>query len=48
MREQPSRLDRTVIHLSSFRDAPFGAGPESILPAGVMDSALVRFAHAPE
>ena len=25
---------------SSFRDAPFGAGPESILPAGVMDSGL--------
>jgi GDP-L-fucose synthase len=26
--------------LSSFRDAPLGAGPESILPAGVMDSGL--------
>src|SRR5277367_5331949 len=25
---------------SSFRDAPLGAGPESILPAGVMDSGL--------
>jgi hypothetical protein len=34
--------------LSSFRDAPLGAGPESILPAGVMDSGLARFARAPE
>src|SRR6202021_3394509 len=25
---------------SSFRDAPLGAGPESLLPAGVMDSGL--------
>jgi hypothetical protein len=32
----------------SFRDAPLGAGPESILPAGVMDSGLARFARAPE
>ncbi len=26
----------------------FGAGPESILPAGVMDSGLARFTRAPE
>jgi hypothetical protein len=26
---------------SSFRDAPLGAGPESILPMVVMDSGLV-------
>jgi hypothetical protein len=31
----------------SFRDAPLGAGPESILPMVVMDSGLV-LAHAPE
>jgi error-prone DNA polymerase len=30
--------------LSSFRDAPLGAGPESILPMGVMDSGLVASA----
>jgi hypothetical protein len=29
-------------------DAPFGAGPESILPVVVMDSGLARFARAPE
>jgi len=29
-------------------DAPLGAGPESILPAVVMDSGLARFARAPE
>jgi hypothetical protein len=33
---------------SSFRDAPLGAGPESILSAVVMDSGLARFARAPE
>jgi hypothetical protein len=33
---------------SSFRDALFGAGPESILPVVVMDSGLARSAHAPE
>jgi hypothetical protein len=33
---------------SSFRDAPLGAGPESILPAGVMDSGFARFTRAPE
>jgi hypothetical protein len=33
---------------SSFRDAPLGAGPGSILPAGVMDSGLARFTRAPE
>src|SRR6266446_9095552 len=27
---------------SSFRDAPLGAGPESILPAVVVDSGLAR------
>jgi len=32
----------------SFRDAPLGAGPESILPIVVMDSGLARFARAPE
>jgi hypothetical protein len=31
---------------SSFRDAPLGAGPESILPIVVMDSGLARFARA--
>src|SRR5258708_26049495 len=31
---------------SSFRDAPLGAGPESILPVVVMDSGLARFARA--
>src|SRR6267154_1766224 len=30
----------------SFRDAPLGAGPESILPVVVMDSGLARFARA--
>jgi hypothetical protein len=29
-------------------DAPFGAGPESILTIAVMDSGLARFARAPE
>ena len=29
---------------SSFRDAPVGAGPESILPIVVMDSGLAGFA----
>ena len=33
--------------LSSFRDAPLGAGPESILPMVVMDSGLV-LTRAPE
>jgi len=33
---------------SSFRDAPLGAGPESILPMVVIDSGLARFAPAPE
>jgi hypothetical protein len=28
--------------LLSFRDAPLGAGPESILPVVVMDSGLAR------
>jgi hypothetical protein len=32
----------------SFRDAPLGAGPESILPIVVMDSGLTRFTRAPE
>src|SRR5258707_10772614 len=40
---------KSILSLSSsFRDAPLGAGPESILPAGVMDSGLARFARAPE
>jgi hypothetical protein len=34
--------------LSSFRDAPLGAGPESITPAESMDSGLARFTRAPE
>src|SRR5712692_8412386 len=29
-----------LLYLSSFRDAPLGAGPESILPVVVMDSGL--------
>jgi hypothetical protein len=33
---------------SSFRDAPLGAGPESILPIVVMDSGLAHFVRAPE
>jgi hypothetical protein len=33
--------------ISSFRDAPLGAGPESILPV-VMDSGFARCARAPE
>jgi hypothetical protein len=37
-----------ILKNSSFRDAPLGAGPESILPVVVMDSGLARFAHAPE
>ncbi len=32
---------------SSFRDAPLGADPESILPAVVMDSGLAREELAP-
>jgi hypothetical protein len=30
-----------AISTSSFRDAPLGAGPESITPAGSMDSGFV-------
>ena len=37
-----------LAYLLSFRDAPLGAGPESLLPAGVLDSGLARFARAPE
>jgi hypothetical protein len=33
--------------MPSFRDAPFGAGPESILTIVVMESGFV-LAHAPE
>jgi hypothetical protein len=33
---------------SHIVDAPLGAGPQSILPAVVMDSGLARFARAPE
>jgi hypothetical protein len=36
------------ISLLSFRDAPLGAGPESILPIVVMDSGFARFTRAPE
>jgi hypothetical protein len=32
----------------SFRDAPLGAGPESILMIVVMDSGLTHFVRAPE
>jgi hypothetical protein len=42
-----SRCDE-AIHISSFRDAPLGAGPESILTIVVMDSGLARFTRAPE
>src|SRR6185312_7425391 len=40
-----ARRDREAVsvlplHTPSFRDAPLGAGPESILPAEVMDSGL--------
>src|SRR5260370_23300022 len=31
------------LELSSFRDAPLGAGPESILPIVVMDSLICNF-----
>ncbi len=34
--------------LPSFRDAPLGAGPESILPIVVMDSGLARCTRDPE
>src|ERR1700730_7505737 len=34
------RAARAVFSSSSFRDAPFGAGPESILTMVVMDSRL--------
>jgi len=34
--------------LLSFRDAPLGAGPESIPPMVIMDSGLARFTRAPE
>ena len=37
-----------VFPRSSFRDAPLGAGPESIVTIVVMDSGLARFAPAPE
>jgi hypothetical protein len=37
-----------ILKNSSFRDAPLGAGPESILPVVVMDSGLARFTRAPE
>src|SRR6266851_8771477 len=37
-----------LTHRSSFRDALFGAGPETILPDVVMDSGLARFTRAPE
>jgi hypothetical protein len=37
-----------LTHRQSFLDTPFGVGPESILPAGVMDSGLARFARDPE
>jgi hypothetical protein len=30
-------------HTLSLRDAPLGAGPESILPMVVMDSGLARY-----
>jgi hypothetical protein len=39
-------IDRKPI--SSFRDAPLGAGPESILPMVVMDSGLTRYTRDPE
>jgi hypothetical protein len=39
-----SEIDRSA----SFRDAPLGAGPESILPVVVMDSGLASVARAPE
>jgi hypothetical protein len=32
----------TATYASSFQDAPFGAGPESIIPMVVMDSGLAR------
>jgi hypothetical protein len=35
------KIELSVPH-SSFRDAPLGAGPESILPVVVMDSGLAR------
>jgi hypothetical protein len=41
-----SSKEHVISISSSFRDAPLGAGPESILPAGVMDSGLARFARA--
>jgi hypothetical protein len=38
----------TKIQTVSFRDAPLGAGPESILTIVVMDFGLARSAHDPE
>ena len=37
-----SRWVEVVTEVESFRDAPLGAGPESILPVVVMDSGLAR------
>jgi hypothetical protein len=44
-----SRMLRSAPHQTpaSFRDAPLGAGPESILPVVVMDSGLAQ-ERAPE
>jgi hypothetical protein len=43
LRRHGMTLDRAIAQpRSSFRDAPLGAGPESIFPAGVMDSELTR------
>jgi hypothetical protein len=36
-----------LVSFSSFRDAPLGASPESILPVVVMDSGLA-LSRAPE
>jgi hypothetical protein len=62
MRGEPVSGDKRIVgggHVCksslSFRDAPLGAGPESILTIVVMDSLmcnctsqLARFARAPE
>src|SRR6266478_3593231 len=45
--DQPEGVGKGVFS-PSFRDAPSGAGPESILPIVVMDSGFARFARAPE
>jgi len=40
-----------AIHCSSFRDAPWGAGPQSIFSkysCGAMDSGFARYTRAPE